>query len=156
MLREKRVPARLAGAGEHHQAADLSKYLPCELLRNRCCLYIAHGPTGPSLMLFYAGDIKEHGSVERALLTCSVAELHAELKGSPWRAELFRLTWRICYRPCSRNEVAREPRRSNERAARLGTGCACHVSRRRPVKLICLLLTLSSSSATAQRSFNVI
>ena len=148
--KKKRVPARLAGVGEQHQASDLSEYLRCQLL-----LAIDTVCTQLTDRLDQEG-LREHAKVERVLLTPrSVAELQAELKDSPWKAEIAVTDLvpqlQVLFKKLGQPE-------SLDAATRMLTDLGQDARDMFPdaAKLVRLLLTFPASSATAERSFSAL
>ncbi|KAF0312516.1 Zinc finger MYM-type protein 1 [Amphibalanus amphitrite] len=81
--RQKRVPARFAGAGEQHHAEDLPQYLREQLLLaiDSACTQLSDR--------FDQEGVREHGKVEKALLSSlNVKELDQLFQESPWREDI--------------------------------------------------------------------
>ncbi|KAF0288044.1 Zinc finger MYM-type protein 1 [Amphibalanus amphitrite] len=81
--RQKRVPARFAGAGEQHHAEDLPQYLREQLLLaiDSVCTQLSDR--------FDQEGVREHGKVEKALLSSlNVKELDQLFQESPWREDI--------------------------------------------------------------------
>ncbi|KAF0307093.1 Zinc finger MYM-type protein 1 [Amphibalanus amphitrite] len=145
--RQKRVPARFAGAGEQHHAEDLPQYLREQLLLaiDSACTQLSDR--------FDQEGVREHGKVEKALLSSlNVKELDQLFQESPWREDIS-----VADLAPQLQVLFKNNRPENLDAAKATVADLEESARAMfpdAVKLVRLLLTLPASSATAERSFS--